>query len=214
MQESKHCDPCGIPFAKLKDMLPHSRCKRVALSVLVACLVMIPAGVRRAVASQAAKAAPKQEENPLAHEIHHQLQVLPYYSVFDYISFTLEDHKVTLTGYVLRPHLRTDAERAIASLEGVTSVSNFIQVLPKSSTDDDLRNAVYRAIYEDSVLQRYAIADVPSVHIIVKEGTITLEGSVENENDKKLAGSRAGGVSGISNVNNNLSIHAKGAPAN
>lgn len=163
---------------------------------------------------QAAKAEPKQEESTLALEIRHQLQVLPYYSVFDYIAFTLEGHKVTLTGYVLRPHLRTDAERAIGSIEGVTSVANFIQVLPKSSTDDELRNSVYRAIFEDSVLQRYAVTDVPTIHILVKEGTITLEGSVENENDKKLAASRSSGVSGVTSVSNNLSVRAKGAPAN
>lgn len=163
---------------------------------------------------QAAKAEPKQEESTLALEIRHQLQVLPYYSVFDYIAFTLEGHKVTLTGYVLRPHLRTDAERAIGSIEGVTSVANFIQVLPKSSTDDELRNSVYRAIFEDSVLQRYAVTDVPTIHVIVKEGTITLEGSVENENDKKLAASRSSGVSGVTSVSNNLSVRAKGAPAN
>jgi len=168
----------------------------------------------RAAANQARKSAAKPEEDTLAHEIHHQLQVLSYYSVFDYISFTLDGHKVTLTGYVLRPHLRSDAEHAIGSIEGVTEVSNFIQVLPKSSTDDDLRRSVYRAIFEDSVLQRYAVSDVPSIHIIVKQGTVALEGNVDNENDKKLAGSRAAGVSGVSSVSDNLHVHEKGAAPN
>ena len=165
-------------------------------------------------AGQAKKTAAKSEENTLEHEIRHQLRVLPYYSVFDYIAFTLEGSKVTLTGYVLRPHLRTDAEHAVGSIEGASTVSNLIQVLPKSSTDDALRRSVYRAIFEDSELQQYAVSDVPTIHIIVKEGAVALEGSVENEGDKRLAGARASGVSGVSSVSDNLGVHAKGAPGN
>jgi hyperosmotically inducible periplasmic protein len=196
-------------------MLASTRWKLRAFFLFVlACSAAVFTKLPPASASQTGKAEPKQEENSLAHEVRHQLQVVPYYSVFDYIAFTLDGHKVTLTGSVLRPHLRNDAERAIASIEGVTSVENFIQVLPKSSTDDDLRRSVYRAIFEDSVLQRYAVSEVPSIHILVKEGSITLEGSVENENNKNLAASRASGVSGVASVNNHLSIRTKGAPAN
>jgi hyperosmotically inducible protein len=213
VQESKHGDPDGIPFVKLKDMFAGTRWKLIGIFCVITCAGLMSTSNRGSAASQAGKTRAKPEENTLSHEIRHQLQVLPYYSVFDYISFTLEDHKVTLTGYVLRPHLRNDAERAIGSIEGVSSVSNFIQVLPKSSSDDDLRRAVYRAIFEDSVLQHYAVSDVPSIHVIVKEGTVTLEGSVENENDGKLGAARAASVSGVSSVNNNLMVHAKGVPA-
>jgi len=195
-------------------MLVSSRWKLAGIFSVVSCVGLVSASIAGTAASQAGKAAAKPEESTLAHEIRHQLQVLPYYSVFDYVSFSLEDHKVTLTGYVLRPHLRNDAEHAVGSIEGVSSVANFIQVLPKSSSDDDLRRSVYRAIFEDSVLQRYAVSNVPSIHIIVKEGTVTLEGSVETENDKKLGASRAAGVSGVSTVSNNLTVHMKGALAN
>lgn len=175
---------------------------------------MFSASTPSAATGQTKKTAAKPEENALVHEIRHQLQVLPYYSVFDYIAFTLDGSKVTLTGYVLRPHLRGDAEHAIGSIEGVSIVSNLIQVLPKSSTDNDLRRSVYRAIFEDSELQRYAISAVPTIHILVKEGAVTLEGSVDNEDDKRLAESRASGVSGVSSVSDHLGVHAKGAPAN
>jgi hyperosmotically inducible protein len=158
--------------------------------------------------------APKVEESLLSREIRHQLLVVPYYSVFDYLSFTLDGGKVTLTGQVLRPSLRSEAEAAVKSIEGVTSVSNLIEILPKSSSDDDARRAVYRAVFEDSMLQRYAIPDVPSIHIIVKDGSVTLEGIVGTELEKNLATTRASSVAGISKVKNNLAIHSKDASAN
>jgi len=110
---------------------------------------------------KSAKSDTKPEEPQLAREIRHQLFVLPYYSVFDYIAFTLDADKVTLTGYVLRPTLKANAEGAVKSLEGVSSVKNLVEVLPKSPSDDEFRRAVYRSIFEDSTLQRYATLEVP-----------------------------------------------------
>jgi len=161
-----------------------------------------------------ATAASKTEESQLSREIRHQLFVLPYYSVFDYITFTLEGDKVTLNGYVLRPSLRANAEAAVKSLEGVSTVKNLIEVLPKSSTDDDFRRAVYRSLFEDSTLQRYAVPEVPVIHVILRNGEVTLEGTVSTEAEKNLASTRASSVSGISSVKNNISIRPKGAPAN
>jgi osmotically-inducible protein OsmY len=165
-------------------------------------------------AAKPAAGTPKPEEPRLPREIRHQLFVLPYYSVFDYIAFTLDGDKVTLTGYALRPTLRANAEAAVKSLEGVSSVKNLIEVLPKSASDDDARRAVYRAIFEDSTLQRYAVSEVPVIHIILRSGEVTLEGSVGTEGEKNLASTRAAGVSGVSGVKNNLSVRPKGSAAN
>jgi hyperosmotically inducible protein len=172
------------------------------------------AQAQRPPATKPAASAPEPEVPQLSHEIRHQLFVLPYYSVFDYIAFTLDGDKVTLTGYVLRPTLRANAEAAVKSLEGVSSVKNLIEVLPKSPSDDDSRRAVYRAIFEDSTLQRYAVSEVPVVHIILRNGEVTLEGAVASEAEKNLASTRASGVSGVSAVKNNIVIRPKGAPAN
>ncbi len=214
MQESKHRYLREISFVKLKDMLVKPCCRIAAALLTLAFLEPLPGLAAIASTEQAAKATPKPEESALSHEIRHQLHVLPYTSVFDYISFNLQGSKVTLTGYVVRPTLKNDAEAAVRSIEGVASVSNQIQVLPKSPTDDDLRRAVYRAIFEDSVLQRYAVPEVPSIHIIVNAGAVTLAGTVESEADKNLAAARAAGASGVSGVANNLTIRAKNSPAN
>jgi hyperosmotically inducible periplasmic protein len=157
---------------------------------------------------------PKVEESQLSGKIRHQLRVLPFYSVFDYITFTLDGDKVTLTGFVLRPKLKADAEAAVKSLEGVSSVRNLVEILPKSPADDDSRRAVYRAIFEDSTLQRYAVSEVPVIHIVLKNGEVTLKGAVASEAEKNLASARASSVPGISSVKNELVIRPQDAPAN
>jgi len=148
----------------------------------------------------------------LVREVRHQLAVVPYLSVFDHIAFTLDGSNVTLTGQVVRPKLKSDAEAAVKSIEGVGSVVNQIEVLPASATDDDLRNAVYRAIYEDPELSRYAVEELPSIHIIIKNGKVTLEGQVESEADKNRATARAGFVTNVTSVKNDLVVQAKEKP--
>jgi hyperosmotically inducible protein len=94
----------------------------------------------------------------------------------------------------------------VKSVEGVTTVVNNIEVLPPSPMDDQLRRALYRAIYGEGGLSRYSIQAVPSVHIIVKNGNVTLEGAVDSEADKNLAGIRANQVPNVFSVKNNLII--------
>jgi hyperosmotically inducible protein len=132
--------------------------------------------------------------------------MLPWYSVFDNLAFQVDGDKVTLSGQVTRPTLKSDAEGVVKSIEGVASVTNNIEVLPLSPMDDQLRRAVFRAIYGDSGLPRYAIQAVPSIHIIVKNGNVTLEGVVDNEADKNLAGLRANQVPNVFSVKNNLVV--------
>ena len=214
VRESKQTIKRETTFVNLKDMR-HVIRKHFAPMCALGWILAVPfVHAQHPPAAKPAASAPKSEEPQLSHEIRHQLFVLPYYSVFDYIAFTLDGDKVTLTGYVLRPTLRANAEAAVKSLEGVSSVKNLIEVLPKSPSDDDSRRAVYRAIFEDSTLQRYAVSDVPVVHIILRNGEVTLEGAVGSESEKNLASTRAAGVAGVSAVKNNLSIHPKGAPPN
>jgi len=147
----------------------------------------------------------KMQEN-LVKEVRHQLLLLPYYSVFDNLLFKVEGDKVTLLGQVVRPTLKSDAENVVKSIEGVASVNNQIEVLPVSPMDDQLRRAVYRAIYGDTVLSRYGMSALPSIHIIVKNGNVTLEGVVDSESDKNLANLRASAVPNVFSVTNNLTV--------
>jgi len=147
------------------------------------------------------------DENRIAREVRHQLVMLPFYGVFDDLAFRVEGTTVTLEGEVSRPTLKSDAENVAKRVEGVTQVVNNIEVLPLSSMDNQIRVAVYRAIYGDPALStRYGYRAVPSIHIIVKNGQVKLEGVVATEADKNLVNIRAQGVPGVFAVQNDLQV--------
>ena len=139
-------------------------------------------------------------------EVMHELLMLPYFGVFDNIEYQLNGDAVTLLGSVTRPTLKSDAENAIKHIEGVSRVNNNINVLPPSSMDDQLRLALFRAIYGYPSLEKYALGVQKPIRIIVKSGHVELDGVVDNVADKEAAGIRANGVSGIFSVTNNLRV--------
>ena len=140
----------------------------------------------------------------LQREVRHELVTLPYYGVFDNLAYRVDGSKVTLLGQVRDPVLKENAGKAVKSIEGVSAVDNQIEVMPLSASDDQTRLGVYRAIYSKPSLQRYQMGAVPPIHIIVKNGDVTLEGVVANEMDKTVAGIAANGVGGVHKVVNNL----------
>ncbi len=139
-------------------------------------------------------------------EVRHELLMLPYFGVFDYIAFKVDGYTVTLLGQVARPVLKSDAENAVKHIEGVEKVVNQIEVLPTSPVDDRLRLQLYRAIYGYPALEKYALGVQKPIRIIVKNGHVTLEGVVDNEADKNFVFMRANGVPGIFSVTNNLQV--------
>lgn len=146
-------------------------------------------------------------EAHLAHQVRHELVMLPYYGIFDDLAFRVDDSTVTLFGAVTRPTLKSDAENVVKRIEGVTQVVNQIEVLPLSPMDDRIRLAEYRAIYGDPTIgTRYGYRTLPSIHILVKNGHVTLVGVAASEGDKNLINIRANGVPGVFSVTNNLQI--------
>jgi len=144
----------------------------------------------------------------LKEEVRHQLVMLPYFSVFDWLEAQISpDGTVTLMGEVTQPTLKSDAEKSLKRLESVPSVVNKIEVLPLSNNDDQIRAAVYRAIYmNDSPLFKYAMRSVGPIHIIVKNGHVDLKGVVANAGDKQLAYMAANSVPGVFSVENELKV--------
>ena len=147
-----------------------------------------------------------QAQQRLEREVRHELVMLPFYGVFDNLAFKVTGYNVVLIGQVTRPTLRADAEQVVKRIEGVEGVTNNIEVLPLSSNDDRIRLAVYRALFSDTSLSRYALQAVPPIHIIVKGGHVTLEGVVANEGDRTVANIRARQVPGAFSVTNHLRI--------
>ncbi len=162
-----------------------------------------------AIAGFAADKATENKETKVIRQVRHELVMLPYYGVFDNLAFKLNGRTVTLLGQVARPSLKSSAERVVREVDGIENVVNEIEVLPNSPNDDSIRVATYRAIYGDNMLYRYGLQAVPPIHIIVRNGNVTLVGVVANEADKNVAGIRANGIPGVFSVKNELSVEGR-----
>jgi hyperosmotically inducible periplasmic protein len=174
---------------------------RLSLLTLVACVLSLIS-----LAPAQDQAARTQER--ITKEVRHELLMLPYFGVFDYIAFKVDGSSgtVTLLGQVVRPTLKSDSENVIKHIEGVEKVDNQIEVLPTSPMDDRLRIRLFRAIYQYPALQKYELGVQKPIRIIVKNGHVNLEGVVDNDADKNIAGVRANSVSGVFSVTNNLQV--------
>ncbi len=162
-----------------------------------------------AAAALSAQAPSERGRERIERDVRHELVMLPFYSVFDNLSFRVDGYDVTLMGQVTRPTLKSDSERLVKKIEGVEKVDNKIEVLPVSPNDDRLRRALYRSIYGHTALNRYALMAVPSIHIIVKNGNVTLEGVAATEMDRNIAMVQANSVAGVFKVVNNLAVEKK-----
>jgi hyperosmotically inducible periplasmic protein len=178
---------------------------RAGVFVLAAALALPAAAQSQNTANRVVRPGARMEDR-IAREVRHELVMLPYYGVFDNLAFRVDGSTVTLMGEVTRPTLKSDAENVVKDIEGVEKVTNQIKVLPLSPMDDRIRLAEFRAIYGDAGLNRYAIQAVPSIHIIVENGHVTLVGVVATEADKNTAGIRANAVSGVFSLDNQLRV--------
>ena len=151
-----------------------------------------------------------ENEAQIAKQVRHNLLMLPYYSIFTDLAFRLDGSVVTLLG-ACPPEppwdIKSDAERAVKKVPGVTKVINNIKELPLSPMDWDIRRAVARAIYgEESIGMRYGYQALPSIHIIVENGHVTLEGVVDNQFDDTLIRTRANSVPNVFSVTDHLRV--------
>jgi len=166
---------------------------------------------RRATFSRPDNTSTTRTQVLLAKEIGHELATLPFYDVFDWLDGqVMPDGSVQLRGQVVRPTTKTDAERRVRDIEGITRVDDQIEVLPVSPNDDRLRIAIYRALFnfDSPLFTRYGTRAVPPIHIIVKNGRATLKGVVANQLDNQLAYTFARQVPGLFDVANELRVES------
>jgi len=159
------------------------------------------------VAGAATKDNGDHSDPALAKKVAHEVRMYSWYTIWDNVNIRVNDGNVELIGQVSQPYKKADLQRLAQSVPGVRSVTNELEVLPLSNFDDQIRRQVARAIYRDPVLSRYAIQAIPPIHIIVDNGHVTLEGVVNNEMEKNVAGIRASSA-GLSfgKVVNNLRV--------
>ena len=147
-------------------------------------------------------------EMRIAKEVRHELLMLPYYSLFDDLEYSVQGRTVTLSGSLTSVHAQTknDAESAVKKIEGVEKVINNIKVLPPAPFDDQLRHQIYRRLVNTGGLSQYFWEAAPSIHIIVDHQNVTLKGYVDSEGDKNLAGITAKEVPNAFSVKNELQV--------
>ena len=159
---------------------------------------LLPASAQRAPSAKAVQRIQKQ--------VRHEILMLPYFDVFDNIAYKVDGYNVTLLGAVTRPTLKSDAERAVKKIEGVEHVENRIKVLSPSPNDDQIRRQVLHTLVSTPGLDRYFWSAVPAIHIISDGGHVKLEGVVDSDADRNLAGIKANGVPGVFSVDNDLMV--------
>jgi hyperosmotically inducible periplasmic protein len=149
---------------------------------------------------------PLRMQDRISREVFHELVTLPQLTIFDNLQYKVDGNKVTLMGQVRDAILKDSAEKRVKGIEGIESVNNQIEILPASGNDDRIRREVARALFNDERLFRYSMGSVPPIHIIVKNGHVTLQGVVNSDADKNEANIRANGVPGVFSVDNRLQV--------
>jgi hyperosmotically inducible periplasmic protein len=213
------------------SLLP--RFVRRTLPVLAAALI-VSLAAPSSIAQNPAPTWSQEDGLRVAQEVQKKLAGLANYSVFDWITFGFHGKTVVLRGYASRPILKSDASNALKGIPGIDSVDNQIEVLPLSNNDDRIRAAVYNRIYTQATLRKYnanqgslaqamgpggrsfgllagGITNNPpigfhAIHIIVKNGNVTLYGVVNNQMDSSIAGMQANSAPGAFSVDNDLIV--------
>ena len=199
--------------SELQNGLDMTCGRRGLRGLLLVSVLFVPGGLLIAATSdkkhQDAFTNGDPDESRISRQVRHELLMLPYYGVFDDLAFRIDGSTVTLLGAVTRPTLKSDAENRVKKIEGVSRVINEIEVLPVSPMDDQIRRAVFRAIYSDPTLSiKYGYGAVPAIHIIVKNGNVRLEGVVGSQADKDLVYLRASAVPNVFSVANDLVVQS------
>ncbi len=206
---------------------------RRTLPLLAAALVFSLA-VPTAVAQNPSPTWSQEDGLRIVKEVQKRLGSLTNYGVFDWITFGVHGKTIVLKGFASRPTLKSGAANVVKGIPGIESVDNQIEVLPNSPNDDRIRAAVYNRIYTQPALRKYnanqgnvaqamgpggrSIAlmaggitnDPPrgfhAIHIIVKNGNVTLYGVVNSATDEAIAGIQANSAPGVFSVDNDLIV--------
>jgi hyperosmotically inducible periplasmic protein len=189
--------------------------------------------------AQAASTWSQEDAMRIGNEVQKRLGSLNNYGVFDWITFGFHGKTVVLKGFVSRPSTRSSAANVLKGIEGVASVDNRIEVVPTSPNDDRIRAAVYNRIYTQPSLRKYnanqgsvaqalgpgdrsvalmagGITNDPprgfhAIHIIVRNGNVTLYGVVNSQSDATIANIQANSTPGVFSVDDDLVVAGSGS---
>jgi hyperosmotically inducible protein len=145
----------------------------------------------------------------IAQQARKDILTYPWYTVFDWVTLTLQGDRLSVNGQVTQPYKKDDIGNYLAHVKGVADLENNLQVLPLSNYDESLRLSIARAIYNDPYFMNYRNQAVPPIHIIVNNGNVTLEGVVLNQLDRAKADADARLAATFFNFTDNLQLESK-----
>lgn len=124
------------------------------------------------------------------------------------IAVAVKDGVVTLSGFVPSYWEKDEAAKAVKRVYGVRGVANDIKVkLTSSRTDPEIAR---EAVQE---LESHLFVPSEKIRVVVKNGWVTLEGSVNWQFQKKLAESAVKHLKGVVGITNSIEIRPKVSPS-
>jgi hyperosmotically inducible periplasmic protein len=142
----------------------------------------------------------------IAEQARKEIITYPFYTIFDNIALRVDGDTLIVEGQVTEPYKKSDIGNFLSHIKGVATIQNDLEVLPVSNYDDQLRIAIARAIYGDPFFVNYANQAIPPIHIVVKNGNVTLEGVVDSEIAKAKAETDARFAATFFSLTNNLRV--------
>lgn len=145
-----------------------------------------------------------ESDQATADEIAKRVRRYVFYTIFDDVTGTVNDGRVTLKGRVTMTYKAQDIGELASRVHGVQDVINEIGTLPVSTFDQQLRYVIAAGIYRDPLFWNYAIQVNPPLHIVVEHGRVTLTGVVHSEVERRKAEIIARSAFGVFSVDNQL----------
>ena len=142
----------------------------------------------------------------LACEIADKVSKSLFYTMFDDVNVRVVDGIATLTGFVTASSKSKEFAKLASHVSGIQRVVNEVETLPASMMDDALRAEIAVKIYHDAAFSDHAKQRVAPVHIIVRDGMVTLTGVVDSEAERQRAGLIARHAYGTWSVDNQLRL--------
>jgi osmotically-inducible protein OsmY len=140
----------------------------------------------------------------IATDVERRILEYAFYTIFDNIEVHVRDGRVTLTGEVMTDTLVRAMSHTAAQVYGVVEVFNFIQTIPFSLGDDQIRDEIAAVVYGDLSFCIRADPLLAPIHIVVEHGHVKLTGTVDSDVERRVFQMRAAEVLGVVSVENKI----------
>jgi osmotically-inducible protein OsmY len=115
------------------------------------------------------------------------------------INLTVQSGFITLSGEVPWYYQRNAAETAVRRIAGVTGVANKISIEPKVQLGD-VKTKI------ENALKRHAEVEAKAIQVSVRNDTVTLDGKVDNWEERQAVENAAWSAPGVRSVEDHLTI--------